>query len=183
MNIKEKQILEELQKGDESGFRRLFDLYYKPLTVFALKYIDSIDEAEDLVQDTFIRFWNNKSFNTISTSFKAYLFQAVKNNCFNSILKNSRFKFEEIESNTYEMIEDELDDEHFEALKSKLKKEIEALPEKGRNIFNALVFDNMKYKEVAEMYGVSVNTVKTHYSRTLSKLRKSLDIVVMIILH
>lgn len=183
MLLREKHILTKLQKGNESGFRDLFDLYYQPLCIFALKYIDSIEEAEDLVQDTFIRFWNNKSFENINTGLKSYLFQAVKNNSLNHLRKNSKYRFEKIDSEVLNIVQDELNSDELNELSSNLIKQINELPEKARNVFKAIVFDNMKYKEVAELNGISVNTVKTHYSRSLAKVRKTLDIVVFVLLH
>lgn len=182
MKTEEKQILEKLSRGDEIGMRELFNTYYRPLNILALKYINSIDQAEDIVQDTLIRFWNNKSFDNINIGLKPYLFNAVKNNCLNHIRLNSKLRFEEIEDTVNTMVDEEIDEHRLEELKIKLIKEIDTLPPKGREILMAIAFNGMKYKEVASQYGISVNTVKTQYSRTLSKLRNSLDILAIILL-
>jgi RNA polymerase sigma-70 factor (family 1) len=183
MKLQDKQILEKLRKGEKSGFKEMFDLYYKPLCIFSLKYLDSIDQAEDIVQDTFVRFWNKKSYVTIKGELRSYLFVAVKNNSLNFIKKNAKYRFVEIEEQALSLVEDNIDDEELKILKAKLYKEIEALPVKGKEIFKSIVLNNLKHKEVAELYGISVNTVKTHYSRALLKLRNSLDILVLILLH
>ena len=66
--------------------------------------------------------------------------------------------------------------------KKKLYEQVEALPEKSREVFKAIVLENMKYKEVAEHLDISVNTVKTHYARALKQLRLKLDIIIMLML-
>ena len=56
----EKEILIKLNQGDEAGLEGLFSLYYKPLCVFALNFIDSYEEAEDLIQELFVKFWERR---------------------------------------------------------------------------------------------------------------------------
>ncbi|KJF45175.1 RNA polymerase sigma factor [Draconibacterium sediminis] len=178
----EQKILNNLRRGDENSLRELFELYYKPLCLFALKFVDSIEQAEDIVQDTFINFWNSRSYNNIHSNIKAYLFSAVRNNALYAIRKESKFRFEEIDNHVQSLIEDELPEDELKNLKELLFKQIEQLPPKGREIFKAIVFENMKYREVAELYGISVNTVKTQYSRSLSKLREFLDVLILLFL-
>ncbi len=178
----EQRIIFNLKKRDENSLRKLFDLYYNPLCLFALKFVDSTEQAEDIVQDTFINFWNSRSYNNIHSNIKAYLFRAVRNNALYFIRKESKFRFEEIDNHVQNLIEDELPEDELKSLKDLLFKQIEQLPPKRREIFKAIVFENMKYSEVAERYGISVNTVKTQYSRSLSKLRELLDVLILLFL-
>ncbi len=183
MRLKDIEILNKLKIGDQSGYKDLFDLYYIPLSVYSLKYCDSFDQAEDIVQEIFVKFWDDKLYLKLKNSIGPYLFKAVKNNTLSYIKKNSKYRFEEIEDHVNKLIEDEVSDiENIEDEKRKLYKEIEALPEKSREVFKAIVLDNLKYKEAAEQLGVSVNTVKTHYSNALKQLRKSLDIIIVLLL-
>lgn len=183
MRLKDIEILEKLKIGDQSGYKDLFDLYYIPLSVYSLKYCDSFDQAEDIVQEIFVKFWDDKLHLKLKNSIGPYLFKAVKNNTLSYIKKNARYRFEEIESQVNRLIEDEaVDVENIEEEKRKLYREIEALPEKSREVFKAIVLDNLKYKEAAEQLDVSVNTIKTHYSNALKQLRKSLDIIIFLLL-
>ncbi|MFV0590296.1 MAG: RNA polymerase sigma-70 factor [Draconibacterium sp.] len=178
----EQDIISKLKSGDENSLRRLYDLYYKPLCIFALKFVDSIEQAEDIVQNTFINFWNTRSFDNIHSGLKSYLFRAVRNNSLYFIREESKLRFEDIDNHVRQHIEDELPEDELKELKEKLFKQIEQLPPKGRDIFKAIVFNDMKYREVAELYGISINTVKTQYSRSLSKLRESFDILILLFL-
>ncbi|RXQ91492.1 RNA polymerase sigma-70 factor [Ancylomarina salipaludis] len=182
MNDQEQKIIQKLRNGDESGLRQMFDMYYSPLCVFALKYIDSFDLAEDLVQDIFIGFWENKRVEKLNTSLKSYLFTSVKNNALNYIRKNNRYQIDAIDDEFDILIDDSFDPEDLEQMKIKLYQELENLSEQSRIVFEAIIFQNMKYKEVAENLDVSVNTIKTHFARALKQLRNSLDIVILIML-
>lgn len=176
-------ILEKLKLGDSSAYKELFDLYYMPLSIYSLKYCDSFELAEDIVQDLFIKFWDEKIYLKLEQSISSYLFKAVKNNSLQAIKKQNKYFFEEIEDQVNVLMEEEyLDMEFLEKEKKKLYKEIEALPLKSKEVFIAIVLENQKYKEVALELGVSVNTVKTHYSRALKQLRNSLDVIIVLLL-
>lgn len=180
---KDLEILQNLKKGDEKAYKELFDLYYIPLCIYSLKYCYCYDVAEDIVQDLFIKFWNEKLYLKIDNTISPYLFKAVKNNSLQ--FQKSNPHTDEINDYLYKVIEgdeEEIDMESLEREKEKLYQEIEKLPEKSREIFKAIVLDNLRYKEVANQFDISVNTVKTQYSRALSKLRESLDIIVLLLI-
>ena len=177
------EILEQLKLGNSSSYKELFDLYYMPLSVYALKFCDSFELAEDIVQELFIKLWDEKLYMKIQGSMAPYLFKSVKNNTLQAMKRKSKFLFEEIEDQVNRLIEEEkIDIEFLEEEKAKLFEHIEALPQKSKEVFKVIVLENLKYKEVAEELGVSVNTVKTHYSRALKQLRTSLDIIVILLL-
>ena len=176
-------ILEKLKVGDSSAYKELFDLYYMPLSIYSLKYCDSFEVAEDIVQDLFIKFWDEKLYMKLEESISPYLFKSVKNNSLQAVKKQNKYFFEEIEDQVNVLLEDEyLDLEFLEQEKQKLYNEIEALPLKSREVFKAIVLENQKYKEVALELGISVNTVKTHYSRALKQLRNSLYVIIVLLL-
>lgn len=183
MTSKDIKILDKLKNGDHSGYKELFDLYYTPLSIYSLKYCDSFEMAEDITQDLFVKFWDDKLYLKLEESIGPYLFKAVKNNTLQAIKKRSKYRFEEIEDQVNKLlVVESVDLEYIEKEKKKLHKEIDALPEKSREVFKAIVLDNLKYKQVAEQLDISVNTVKTHYSRALNQLRKSLDLIIILLL-
>jgi len=182
MENNEQDIIRKFKSGDESGLRLLFDLYYTPLCVYAHKYFDSLDQAEDIVQEAFITLWEKNRLINFTGSIKSYLFSIVRNNSINKIKQEKRYRFEEIENQAYSIIEDKFESPKLEKRKENLYREIEQLPEQCKKVFEAIIFEKLKYAEVADELNISVNTVKTHYSRALKQLRDSLDIIVMIIL-
>ena len=74
-------------------------------------------------------------------------------------------------------------EEEFEGECRKLYAEIARLPEQCRKVFELIVLKDMKYKEVADFLGLSVNTVKTHFARALKQLRSSLQILLVFLLR
>jgi RNA polymerase sigma-70 factor (ECF subfamily) len=175
-------ILSKLKSGNETGLEILFDRYYKPLVVFSIKIVDSLDIAEDIVQDFFIRFWEEKRFNQISESLKAYLFTSIRNSSINYLKKNEKHVKLPIEIYDNEIFSVPDDVKELEEKKNKLYDEIEKLAPQSKKIFEAIILDNKKYKEVAKDLDISVNTVKTLLSRSLKKLRNSLDIIILILI-
>lgn len=169
----ESRIITLLKHGDESCIRLLFDSLYKPLCVYALRYVDSSWEAEDVVQDVFIGFWERRKNREFEGSVRSYLYGAVHKAAMNKAKKTGRVVFEDLEQSVSLQIEqlDNAADDDMLRRRVRVLDDIEALPKSCREVFRSIVLDNMSYKDVAEKYGVSVNTVKTQYSRALKKLR------------
>lgn len=178
---KDSIITGRISNGDRDAFRELFELYYKPLCVYAIKFIDDFDDAEDIVQSLFASFWIRYSKREFSGSLRAYLFSSVRNNCikFSNSVKTKpvgEIDFIQEADDVFRFIES-ADNEY-----SFLYKEIDKLPPQCRKVFDAVIVNNMKYKEAADMLGISVNTVKTQLSRALKQLRESLELIIAIFL-
>ncbi len=183
MKLNDLQILEKLKEGNSLAYNQLFDKYYMPLCVYSLKYCDSFQLAEDIVQDLFVKIWDEKLYMKFDNPISPYLFKAIKNNTLQLVKKESKYKFDDVETIVNRLMEEEqLDFATLEEEKKKLFDQIEALPEKSKEVFKAIVLENMKYKEVAEHLNISVNTVKTNYARALKQLRFKLDIIIMLLL-
>lgn len=162
-------------------FKTIFDSYHKGLCVFALKYVDSVDIAEDIVQEVFLNLWDLKMRGSKILSNKSYLFKSVKNNALKYLEKSGRYVFDDIEDHAEKLIEINPESDNSEILK-KINQELEKLSPQSKRIFELIVLEDKRYKEVAEELGISVNTVKTQLSRAMKKLRGSLDIVVLLLL-
>ena len=75
------KILQLLKKGDRRGLELLFHHFYKPLVFYAMNFLAQQEEAEDAVQEVFIKFWEGKRFHAIKNSLRPYLYQSVRNYC------------------------------------------------------------------------------------------------------
>lgn len=185
MMLKQKDdILKAVSEGDEEAFHRLFDIWYKPMCVYAMNYIDSFDDAEDIAQNILARFWIKYSKENFTGSLKGYLFAAVQYDCIR-VLRRQKRRADEVGKEGYEwpeISEDFTEEVYDEEAYRCLMEEIDKLPEQSRRIFIAVVLEDKKYKEVAAMLGISVNTVKTQLSRSLRRLRGSLGLVIGILL-
>lgn len=168
-------ILKLLKKGEKQGLEMLFRKFYASLVLYAFKFLGERAEAEDAVQEIFIKFWKRNQFTDIQNYLRAYLYQSVRNNCLNRLEARRGIchgSLEAVRDFPAEEIPDELGlTERME----RVYREIDKLPLRTRRIFKSIVLENKRYKEVAETEQISVNTVKTLLSRGLSALREKLD--------
>ena len=182
MSKQDQHILDSFKRNDELGLEILFDRYYRPLCVYAMKYLDDIHIAEDIVQEVFIRFWEGKIYKNIKGSLKNYLFVSVRNRSVNYLKSSLNVKTEYIKHLNEEFAFEQFDDDQIVEKKQKLYREIEKLPPQSKKVLKLIVFEKLKYKEVSEELDISLNTVKTHFSRALKQLRNSIDIIILIMI-
>lgn len=177
--LKDEEILAMLHSDRAAGFRLLFDIYYTPLCLFSVQLTDDFDASEDIVQQLFVTFWENKVDERMEERLNAYLFTAVRNNTIaymkkrgtmGNISMDDAFMSDElindimyIEENREEAKRRE--DELHRALKELSPKELSAL--------ERVVIEEKTYKEASEAMGVSVNTMKTYLKRAMKKLRNT----------
>ena len=148
----ELSLFRNMQQGDVSALEYFFQEYADLLYYRALGYVHHSQVAEDVVQEVFIRFWDNRAKLDISVSVAAYLTRSVVNGCKN------------------------YDSEELESLRKRLRAFVDSLPEKCREIFILACVEGLKYREVAERLDVSVNTVKTQVKSAYAKLRFDFDL-------
>ncbi|WP_291128625.1 RNA polymerase sigma factor [Dysgonomonas sp. UBA7698] len=176
MRKKEAEIIRLVKKKDEAGLEMLFDLFYRPLVIYAQQFISHTGEAEDIVQDIFIRFWEQAKNGSIDTNIRAYLYHSVRNGCINKIKAGSRNILNTGLSEIPELSESQMfDEEEWNSYIEEIYAAVDALPPRMKEIFKSIVIENKKYKEVALELNISVNTVKTSFSRALSTLRIKLS--------
>lgn len=168
------ELIDKIRKGNESAFEELFRNYYAPLCLFACKYIDE-DNAEELVQDFFARIWENRHLINIHSSVNQYLFQSVKNRCYNFI-KQQKVKRSHIPQIKRELDHEEDISAYFmnHELFRKIEKSIQSLPPKRREIFRLSREEGLKYREIAEKLNISIKTVETQMGLALKHLRETL---------
>ena len=176
-DIKESTIIRLLEAGDERCMKMMFDTYYQALCTYIMRYLISVEDAEDIVQMVFISLWNNKRGQEFSGSLRAYLFGAASKTSLQFMRDRGKTYFVDIELHVDDFLEEMSRDNEVELEKMKeyLYAAIENLPANPKKVLTAIVFNNTPYKVVAEEMGISVNTVKTYYARALQALRKSLD--------
>jgi RNA polymerase sigma-19 factor, ECF subfamily len=170
------KLFKELQSGDEQAFTTIFRTYYEPLFRFAARFVREADAAENIVQEVFVKIWINRNKINIVYDVKTYLYTAVKNHCLNFIKQGKRLS--SIDENTEKIItsvkspEDEF--EKNEKLKA-INDAIERLPARCKKIFIMKKYDELSYKEIAEILNISINTVKTQMKRALKFLLRQLE--------
>jgi len=166
---------ENIQRGDVTAFEKVFNDHYDALCFYAVKIISDHDEAEEVVQNTFVNVWNKKEQLEVKGSLKSYLFQSVHNACLN-ILKHKKVE-REYESYQLQVAEniDHSDDLVSAELKEEIERALQTLPGKRRKIFLMNRMEGFRYKEIAEKMGLSIKTVENQIGRALKQLRGELS--------
>jgi RNA polymerase sigma-70 factor (family 1) len=156
----------------ENELKAVFDLYYKSLLMYANRFLPSVAECEDLIQDVFISIWEKKITFPDEISLKIYLYKSARNKCYN-IIKHKKieqdYAFNAIQSlendNLFlkQVLEEEVVRELYQA--------IEILPERKKEIIK-LSLKGIKNAEIAEILNIKLQTVKTLKSQSYTILRE-----------
>lgn len=171
----DKNLYQQIRKGDKKSFEVLFKAYYAPLCVFARKYIYDPDESEEVVQAFFLKFWDDRGKIEITTSVKSYLFSSVRNRCLNYI------KHQKIRQDYQSDVMNNADLENHSSnyfmeidLMQKINDSIDSLPKRRREIFILSREHGLKYREIADQMGISIKTVEAQMGQALKDLRDKL---------
>jgi RNA polymerase sigma-70 factor, ECF subfamily len=176
VELRDNQLLQTLKAGDITAFEMLFRTYYQPLCNYAYTFVQDKDEAEEIVQSTFMSLWEKKETLEIRTAVKPYLYAMVRNACLN-VIKHQKVKKQHaevelamgersVESVARTVMAGELETRIYEAM--------DALPEQCRLVFKLSRFEELKYAEIAEHLNISVKTVENHMGKALRIMREQL---------
>lgn len=168
-------IFEAIRSNDQQAFERLFKHSYRPLTAYAFRFVRDLPTAENIVQDVFLKLWQNRGTLTVTTSLEHYLFRAVRNHCLNFLDKAKvRSAYLRMQAGREELNEDYRGFYPEIGLLEIIEKEICALPEKRQEIFRLAREEGLKYREIADQLKISVKTVEAQMSLALKQLREAL---------
>jgi len=168
-------LYEEMKRGKEYAFDFFFNYYYPGLCVYAQKMISlPEEEARDIVQDVFVKFWNDCKKLDIQFSIRSYLFVAVKNRCFDVLRKKNRnIKVQEI-SNEYDIADEAFETYILSELETLFNKSLTKLPERCREVFELSRLHGLKNREIAAKLNLSEKTVENQITKALHILREEL---------
>jgi RNA polymerase sigma-70 factor (ECF subfamily) len=162
-------------EGDRNAFRYFFEKYYTDLCNFVNLYVHDTVLAEEIVEDIFVYFWENKEHLRLTHSVKSYLFSASKYRSLNEIRNTNTRKRILHNIPPTELTDDQTDREELlldaEKFRSVLNEAIQSLPPKCREIFLLNKVDSLSHREISEKLGVSLKTVENQTTIALKKLR------------
>jgi RNA polymerase sigma-70 factor (ECF subfamily) len=184
MNSPEMEVIRELKLGNKEAFHLIFKKHYLPLYYYAKRITGSKENAEEVLQNTFLRLWENPDVLNIDRSLESYLFKAVYNNSINLLKQlqikvkyENNYKQRIMEANEFFSLSEKNNLSILVAneLNEKIEISINKLPKQCQRIFKLSRFEGLKNKEIAEQLDISLNTVIKQISIALMKLRKSLS--------
>lgn len=184
ISLNDQLIIEQIKNQNVKVFEAVFKEYFKPLSIYANKYVCDLDIAQDVVQEVFVKLYEKKDDLVIHTSLKAFLYASVKNRCLDYLRSNKiRQKHKEAIQNESDTFIQEDDNDAIEQteLQEKIYKAIQSLPDQNRKIFILSRFEGKTNQEIAEELNISKRTVETHISNALKKI-KSLVLLGLIVL-
>lgn len=161
---------------EEAEFEKLFKTYFSPLCSVAYAVVKDSDQARDIVQQVFIKFWDKRNSLKATDQLKSYLHKAVVNTSLNFIERAKKMKLEE-DFSTYEKNIHErpsTTEEKQKEIGIKIKAAVAQLPEKCQLVFSLSRYEGMTNQEIASYLEISVKAVEKHIGRALKELRVSL---------
>ncbi len=173
---------EKSSKMSKKQFGQLFNLYYPRLKRYAFCLLKDDAEAEDLVQDVFVQFWQSTPGFQDENKVGSYLYTSVKNRCLN-LLKHKfiekKYVLNALENEAEELYHISLaETDEFISMEKRLKNELEKIisemPEKCRTAFRLRWFEGKKIREIAEIMEISTTMVDKHLAKGLETARQKL---------
>ena len=176
MELQELTFIEQLKNNatQEKAFRELITLYKERLYWHIRKIVIIHDDADDVLQNTFIKVFKNiDGFNGKSKLY-SWMYRIATNEAITHLNRKSNLnKIDDLELQN-QLVENLYADEYFDGdeIQLKLQKAMASLPQKQRIIFNMKYFDNMKYADISEILETSVGALKASYHHARKKIEK-----------
>jgi RNA polymerase sigma-70 factor (family 1) len=174
----DQDTIQKFIEGDEKAFVIIFNQYYQSIYRLVIRFVKSPDLTADIVQDVFIKLWENRGAVNLTSSFKSYVFTIAKNHVLNILKRASKEEMikKEIISHTLMFNTSNEDSIVYGDLASVADKAIESLPPQRKIVFKMHKDEGKDQHEIAAALGISRNTVRDHLAKADKFLRVSLKI-------
>lgn len=167
-----------IQINDRVAFYHIYERYSKRLYGFVLRYIKQKEDAEEIVQEVFVKIWESRNKIDAYSSFEAFLFTIAYNTTISLLRKRTSEKIylEHIKSlqqcaNSPDLI----DEIQFNELNDRVQSLLNELTPRQKEIFQLSREEGLTHDEIAKKLDISVNTVKKHMGNTLAFLKSQID--------
>jgi len=167
----DQHIIQGCKKGNPQSQKLLYKKYKAILFGICLRYAKDRMEAEDFLQEGFIRIYKDLYQYQPKSGLGAWMRKVMVNSCLRQIQKN-KLKFTEVDWNQIVNQREEIEEEADFNKEKLLIKMIQQLPSGYRMIFNMYVMEGFTHKEIAEYLNISINTSKSQLSRAKTHLKK-----------
>ena len=169
-------LVRKLKKGDISSFDRIYQQYYKKVYLFARGILKSHEDAENIVQEVFIKIWEKHKELDENQSFESFIYTISYNTSISLIRKKlSEKSFLEEWFRRLENEKQVVNEADYNDLRERTNRLIDQLPERRRQVFRMSREEGLTYVEISEKLGISINTVENHMATSLKFLRQHLE--------
>ena len=167
-------LAKRIKEGDRTAFRQFFDRYHRLLLGYLIKRGMDEENAQDIVQNAFIKIWESREHIDPSKSLKAFLFKIGYTRALNHFRDTAKFDAEADLSNRVSTD----DSQHmaaFNQVNAYLMRVIQSMPERRRAVFELCFLEELTYREAAETLQVSVKTIENHMGHALKTVRAAMS--------
>jgi len=181
---KEQDLICSLKDGSQKAFDKIYQMYAKRLYAYSIQFTKSAEEAEEIVQDVFVKLWQNREKIRQSETLRSLLFIMAKGLLINAYRsKVNHPVYEEFIHYGEELsVNNTLHKLEYDEFVRKLQNEISKLPLTQQNVIKLSRFNQLSNKEIAEKLSLSEQTIKNQLSLALKALRGTLSKALLIIL-
>jgi len=178
--LTDENLIRQYLDGDSHALDILIERYLKPIYSFVYKNVGDQPQAEDITQEVFVKVWKNIRKFDQKKSFKPWIFQIARNTSIDYLRKKKSIPFSRFENEKGQnMLINNIIEKPLNLLenlsdKNTVAAALQGLTEKEQKIINLRHIEGLSFKEIAEVFRESVNTVKSRYRRTLLILRKNI---------
>ncbi|MCF2445515.1 sigma-70 family RNA polymerase sigma factor [Dyadobacter sp. CY345] len=175
MALPDENVLIKVMQGDESAFAALYSYYKVPALRFSISLLKDEEEAENMVQDVFVKIWMKRDHIKPDHNFNAYLFTCLRNMAFDHFKKLEKNEF--LRKQYMEVMTAAADDEKEEKERRiyLIQTAIDSLSHKRKQILRLNIEEGKSYQEIAEFLLISKNTVKNQLVKAKQILREKVD--------
>ena len=174
----EEEIVRKISFGDQKAFKEFYHLYYKRLCQFAFLFLHSKELSEEAVSDVFLNVWIKREQLIPDRNIRSFLYAAVRHRAIDYLRTQSIHPKENISVYELEMespepsVDDMMEREQFRKL---LQRSFDQLPERCRMIARMHFNDQLQYKEIAEILGISRKTAEAQIAIAIHKIKETFE--------
>ena len=176
----DQKLYDDLRRGKEYAFAAVFERYNRLLYTIAYRFLKSEEEAEDAIQYLFMKLWEQRTNFSFESGIRSLLFTILKNYILNE-LRHRSLVFEKL----YEMAQQVNDEDDFLTqfengeLGKFLRVAIDKLPPQKQKICLLKIEYGLSNQEIADRMGITVPTVKSHYTQAIKALRNEIESLII----
>ena len=174
-------IVDGCIKGKRKYQKQLFEMFYGKMMAVCMRYAKDQDEAQDMVQNGFIKIFKKLDVYNFEGSLEGWIRRIMVNTAIDQIRKNKRDPFSIEEDSRIQNIEEEVPFSEEDEYETKIQAEeaikaISNLSPAYRTVFNMYVMEGFTHKEIAEYLGISEGTSKSNLAKAKQKLKAALSL-------
>jgi RNA polymerase sigma-70 factor, ECF subfamily len=176
-NSIDKEVVISLKAGDRLAFEKVFFGFADRLYYFAMRYLRNQHDAEELVQEVFVKLWENRGSLNEELSFSGYLYTIARNTIFNQNRKRVNEKvYQDYVKNALQLASTKTEDDLIYAdIKNLVDKVVEDLPPQRKLVYKMSRDQGLTYKEIAQELSLSERTVEAHIRLALKTITDFVD--------